>query len=257
MIYPVYIPTCGRPRVTSRFNTMALFDRHGVPFRLAVEAHEVEAYAATYGADRVLAMPFSKAGHATPARNWIKDHATSEGHRRYWMIDDDIAAIKTRVAGKPVDVNPRDAFDAVETFVDRYENVGIAGLASACYVTSRTVPVRVNVAVYSCVLATTAQPYRWRDNTCEDIDICLQLLSSGEWCTLSFNAYQLDMSAKAVLPGGYTDVRQGDRRVRIIRELMRRWPGVVGIARRHGEPREVVGHQWRKFSTALRHVAKD
>jgi hypothetical protein len=122
--YPVYIISKGRAKnlLTARF-----LIKDEVPFQIAIEPQEESEYAPIVGKDRLLILPFSNLGQGSiPARNWVWEHAKSEGHSRHWILDDNIRSIKRRYFGYRIKCKSGNAFAAVESLIDRYENVAIA-----------------------------------------------------------------------------------------------------------------------------------
>lgn len=127
--YPIYIPSKGR---ADHCLTAQFLLRDEVPFKIVVEPQERDAYAAHFGNEHLLVLPFSNQGSVVPARNWIRDH--SMGYKRHWQLDDNISHVRRRWRVKRIPCDSRFAFTAVEDFVDRYENVAIAGLAYRFFV---------------------------------------------------------------------------------------------------------------------------
>lgn len=245
--YPIYIPSKGR---ADKCLTARALDDEGTPFRIVVEPQERKSYADAYGEARVLVLPFSDRG-LVPVRNWIKDHATEEGYLRHWQLDDDLTSLKQCAKGGRVKREFRPLLASSEAFVDRYENVAIAGLKSAAYGHQTKVPFKTNQQVYGCVLVLNDLPYRWRGLRGEDTDFSLQVLSGG-WCTILFEAFQFDTVSSGTMSGGNTDGYEGDGRLERARELQRRWPKLIKIRRTHGRPGFDCGHIWRKFDTPLK-----
>lgn len=247
MRYPVYIPSKGRAEtcLTPRF-----LERDGVPFRLVVEAPEAGAYAARFGADRVLVLPHVNQG-LSASRNFIKAHARATGAERHWQIDDNIRSLRSWQDGHKRRCPSPPVFEHIEDFVDRWSNVAIAGLRHLAN-SNLSRPYSLNLQVYSCVLVTTETPFVWRKGPPEDTDYALQVLSAG-LCTVLFNTFFIDKAATMTMRGGCTDAQYaGDGRLRNARELQRLWPGLgIGVSRRFGGPRMSLGHVWRKFNTKL------
>ena len=248
--YPIYIPSKGRHDVchTGRFLV-----KDGVPFRLVVEPQESTLYATQFGAERLLVLPFNNQG-LIAARNWIKEHAISEGYARHWQLDDNIRLIHRRWHGKRIPCNAGPALRAVEDFVDRYENVALAGLDYPMFVADgeRYPPFFLNAHVYSCTLVLNSIPHRWRLRYNDDTDLCPQVLADG-WCTVLVNAFLADKERTMTVKGGNTaDLYQGDGRLRMARALERVWPGVVSVDRRFKRPQHVIKGSWKRFDTPLR-----
>jgi hypothetical protein len=250
--YPIYIPTKGR---ANNCLTADFLVKDGCPFFLVVEPQEHEIYVSRYGNKRILVLPFSNLGLGSiPARNWIKEHATKAGHLRHWQLDDNIRHIGRRYKGKRLYCNAGIALRATEDFVDRYENVAVAGLNYYMFTPDyiRMPPFYLNVHVYSCTLILNSIPHKWRGRYNEDTDLCLQVLADG-WCTVLMNAFICQKIATMKMKGGNTDLLyRGDGRLKMARALERMWPGVVETDRRFQRPQHVIKDQWRRFDTPLK-----
>jgi hypothetical protein len=245
--YPIYVPSKGRSHnpKTARF----LMD-DGVPFRMVVEPPERDLYQAIVGPDRILELD-RVGGGLLYARNWIKDHATREGHKRHWQLDDNMGGTMRAYRGHRLPCDSGPALRAAEDFVDRYTNVAVAGLNYDTFVTRVVPPFVRNVHVYSCSLVLNSIPHRWRLAYNDDTDLCLQVLADG-WCTILFNAFSVKKARTMTVKGGNTDhLYQGDGRLVMSRTLERVWPGVVATGRRYGRPQHVVKHAWKRFDTPL------
>jgi hypothetical protein len=250
--YPVYIPSKERADCCAAAKALS---RDNVPFFLVVEPQEASLYAGCFGRERVLVLPWDNPGSVIPARNWIKDHATRAGHLRHWQLDDNVKGIRRRCPdGMRLPCAAGPAFSAVEDFVDRYENVGIAGLNYQMFLKAgqRLPPFYLNCRVYSCALVLNTLPYCWRGRYNEDADFCLQVLSGG-YCTVLMNAFMIDKPKTMAVKGGNTStLYQGDGRLKMARALERLWPGVVTVNRRFQRPQHVVKDAWKRFDTPLK-----
>lgn len=251
--YPVYVPSKDRAEkcLTARF-----LRRDGVPFKLVVEPQEVDAYAREFGEDCILTLPWNDPGSVIPARNWIKAHATAEGYKRHWQLDDNYRHIMRVWAGRRLRCRAGVALAITEDLTDRYENIAVAGLNYVMFVASYATPgseippFRLNCHVYSCTLTSNETDHQWRGPYNEDTDYCLQVLADG-WCTLQMNAFVIDKITTMTMKGGNTDaLYHGDGRLKMARCLERRWPGVVETKRRFGRPQHVV--DWSQFTTPLK-----
>jgi hypothetical protein len=252
--YPIYIPSKGRAVECKK---AVMLRSGGVPFQVVVEPQEHDLYASRFGSECILTLPFSNLGLGSiPARNWIKDHATEEGHVRHWQLDDNIRNMARLYKGRRLQCPPSSALVICEDFTDRYENIAISGLNCQTFVvqarTEKDIkPFVVNTRVYSCTLVLNSIPYQWRGRYNEDTDLCLQALAGG-WCTVLINAVMINKQPTMTQGGGNTDqLYQGDGRLKMARSLERQWPGVVETKRRFGRPQHVVNNSWKKFDTPL------
>jgi len=250
--YPVYIPSKGR---YDRCLTAKFLATDGVPFHLVVEPQERDEYARRFGGERVLVLPFSDLGQGSiPARNWIKEHATAAGHARHWQLDDNMRYVTRRYRERRIRCPSGVALRATEDFVDRYENVAVAGLNYEFFVPDgqKIPPFFLNVHVYSCTLVLNSIPHRWRGRYNEDTDLCLQVLADG-WCTVLMNVFMVKKVTTMAMKGGNTDqLYRGDGRLTMARSLERLWPGVVSVNRRFQRPQHIVYDAWKRFDTPLK-----
>ncbi len=202
--YPVYIVSKGRweRRLTSK-----ALERMNVPYSIVVEPQEYEKYASVIEPKKILVLPFSNLGlGSTPARNWIWEHSMAISAKKHWIMDDNIENFHRLNRNiKPI-VNSGTIFKAAEDFIDRYENVPIAGFNyySFCKTTDLVPPFVLNTKVYSTILIDNAFPHRWRAKFNEDVDLSLMALKAG-YCTIQFNAFLAGKVTTQRMKGGNTD----------------------------------------------------
>lgn len=250
--YPIYVISKGR---FDNCLTAKFLIEDGTPFYLVVEPQEAEEYKIRFGEERVYVLPFSNLGLGSiPARNWVFEHAKAAGFDRHWILDDNISYFMRRYKGRRIRCNSAPALASVEDFVDRYENVAIAGLnyVMFCPDRNKVQPFLLNNHVYSCLLILNSLPHRWRGRYNEDTDLCLQVLSDG-WCTVLMNVFLIQKKATMTMKGGNSDqLYKGDGRLKMARSLERAWPYVVSVDRRFKRPQHRVRDEWKKFDTPLR-----
>jgi len=215
--YPIYIVSKGRwkNRLTSKaLNVM------GIPYKIVVEQDQLPMYQAEVGADRCLVLPQryldeydtcddlgdSKSKGPGAARNFVWDHATELGSKRHWVMDDNLDAFHRLNRNIKRESDTPAIFAAMEDFVDRYENVPVAGPNYYSFVKSSDgVPAFVtNTRIYSCLLIQNDAPYRWRGRYNEDTDLSLRVLKDG-LCTIQFNAFLQGKVTTQRMKGGNTD----------------------------------------------------
>ena len=254
--YPIYIPSKGR---ADDCRTAEFLKKDKVPFFLVIQPQEFDEYASVYDKECLLTLPekeLKKSKWPLPfTRNWIKHHATRSGAKRHWQIDDNIQGIQQVTKGRGRKCPSNMALATAEDFIDRYSNVAIAGLRHVAFAFLKDTPFSLNQQVYSCVLVWNELPNFWREETIEDTDYSLQVLSAG-WCTVLFNAFVIQKANTDSMKGGNTDtVYKGDGRIKQARNLQKRWPGVVkGFTRRFGRPKVRINRVWSKFDTPLEKV---
>ena len=201
---PVYIISKGRweSRLTSRE-----LEELKVPYRIVVEPQEYEEYAKVIAKEKILTLPFSNLGQGSiPARNWVWEHALSEGAKSHWILDDNIKGFYRLNRNLKVPVGSGTIFRCAEDFVDRYENVAISGFDYFMFAPrkSKIPPFRLNTRIYSCILIRNDIPYRWRGRYNEDTDLSIRALKDG-WCTVLFSAFLAEKSQTMTMKGGNTD----------------------------------------------------
>ncbi len=213
--HPIYIVSKGR---WHNGLTAKALTRMGVPFKVIVEAHELENYAEVLGRENLLVLPqkyldnydtcddeHGKSKGPGAARNFAWDHSVAEGHTSHWVMDDNLDDFHRLNRNQKVSVRTGATLRAAEDFVDRYENVAISGLNyySFCKSTDSVPPFVLNTRIYSCLLIRNDIPYRWRGRYNEDTDICLRVLKDG-YCTVQFNAFLCGKVTTQRMSGGNT-----------------------------------------------------
>jgi hypothetical protein len=236
--YPVYIISKGRweSRLTSR-----ALEALGVPYRIVVEPQEQPSYAAVIDPAKILVLPFSNLGQGSiPARNWVWEHAISEGHARHWIVDDNIKAFYRFNRNLKVPVASGNIFCAMEEFTDRYTNVPMAGPNYFMFAWRKHAkpPFTPNTRIYSCILLANDLPHRWRGRYNEDTDLSLRFLKDG-YCTILFNAFLAEKAVTMTMKGGNTEALYQlydgqDGRLAMAQSLQQQHPDVTTITRKWG-----------------------
>lgn len=232
--------------------TADMLDEENTPYYLVTEPQETDEYKVNYNNAHILTLPFSDMGSVTPARNWIKEHATKAGHKRHWQLDDDVQQLLIIKKGKRVKASCNYVLSNCEAFVDRYSNVAVAGLKnSQPFGYNINAPYKKNQMVYVVMLILNDLPFLWRGTHGEDTDFSLQVLCNN-WCTILFQMFQFMTVASGTTKGGNTDMYSDDGRIQRVRELQRRWsPHIVKMRRVNNRPSFNVDKVWRKFDQSL------
>ncbi len=248
--YPVCIPSKGRFDCQK---TGKALDRLGVSYRFFVEETEFDLYCEALGESKVVKLPFHDLGQGSiPARNYIWDWAQERGHKRHWVVDDNISAFYRTNQNRRLRVLGGGFFNAMEDYVDRFENVALAGPHDIAFVMDRDpglTPYMLNHRVYSCILIDTDLPYRWRGRYNEDTDLSLRVLKDGH-CTMLFRALCMDKpdtsGAKNSKPlrGGNTDnvYATDDRRKAFAESLRDQHPDCVEVVWRFNRWHHLVDY---------------
>lgn len=215
--YPIYIVSKGR--WDSRLTSKSL-EEINVPYFIVVEEQEYENYSKVIDSNKILILPkeyledydtFDDLGDIRSkgpggARNFCWDHSISNGHERHWVMDDNINGFVRLNRNTKIKVSSGAMFRAAEDFVDRYENVALAGLNYRFFSKQRQEipPFILNTRIYSCLLIKNDIPFRWRGRYNEDTDLSLRVLKAG-FCTVQFNAFLCNKMATQTVQGGNTE----------------------------------------------------
>jgi hypothetical protein len=247
-IYPVYIISKGRsgPRPTSRF-----LEKAQILYRIVIEPQEYDQYAAVIDPAKILVLPFSNLGQGSiPARNWVWEHSISESAARHWILDDNIAGLSYFTQNQRHYLRTGTGFRVMEDFVDRYENMALAGPQYDFFMPKRKAhrnPLILNTRVYSFILIKNNIPYRWRGRYNEDTDLSLCALKDG-WCTALFQVFLQKKAATMTMKGGNTDElyrqdEQFDGRLEMAKSLQEQHPDVTMITRKWGRWQHQVDYR--------------
>lgn len=241
--YPLYIISKGR--YDSRMTSKAL-EGMGVRYSIVVEPQEYEAYSLVIDKSKILTLPFQNLGQGSiPARNWVWEHSIRSGHKRHWILDDNLLNFLMRSANSKITCLTGNIFCAAEDYVDQYTNVGLAGFNYQQFVPDdlQKQPVTLNTRIYSCILIDNSLTHRWRGKYNEDTDLSLRVLKDG-LCTILFNAFLVTKALTMKMPGGNTDeVYQGGvKRLAFAESLQKQHPDVVRVVRRFGRWHHLVNY---------------
>jgi len=228
--YPIYIISKGR---WQRRQTSKAFEMMGVDYKIVIEPQEYKMYAEVIDSQKILVLPFSNLGQGSiPARNWVWEHAISKGAERHWVIDDNIDSFYRLNRNMKLIVTSPSIFCASEDFVDRYENIALAGFQYNSFIFKDDLvpPYRLNTRIYSCILIKNDIPYRWRGKYNEDTDLSLRVLKDG-WVTLLFNAFLCNKETTMRAKGGNTDelYNKTNNRKEFAESLKEQHPDVVEV----------------------------
>jgi len=230
--YPVYIISKGRWK--SR-HTQRELENMNVPYHIVIEPQEYKEYAAVISPDKIYTLPFSNLGQGSiPARNWVWEHAKASGAKRHWILDDNIYYFMRWNRNEKIPVGSGTIFRCAEDFVNRYENVALAGFNYDVFAFRKTKrpPFRRNTRIYSCILIDNSLPHRWRGRYNEDTDLSLRLLKDG-YRTILFNAFLCGKKTTMTTKGGNTDeLYKDDGRWQMAESLRLQHPDVTKVVRK-------------------------
>jgi hypothetical protein len=246
--YPIYVISKGRWE--SRLTSKAL-EKMDAIYRIVIEPQEYDQYVNVIDKDKILILPFSNLGQGSiPARNWVWEHSISEGYNRHWIMDDNIRYFHRFNRNVRYVSNTCKIFIAMEDFVDRYQNIAMAGPHYEKFAPIKNPPKKpfvLNSRVYSCILINNDIPFRWRGRYNEDTDLSLRCLKTG-LCTVLFFAFLAEKTATMTMKGGNTDelYKQDanfDGRLEMAKSLQRQHPDVVKITRKWGRWQHQVDYR--------------
>lgn len=244
--YPIYVISKGRWE--SRLTSKAL-EKIDVPYHIVIEPQEYDDYASVIDPEKIYVLPFSNLGQGSiPVRNWVWEHSISIDAERHWILDDNIRDFYRLNRNQRIRVSSGAVFRAAEDFVDRYENVALAGFHYKMFATDREKhpPFIINRRIYSCILIKNDIPYRWRGRYNEDTDLSLRVLKDG-WCTILFYAFLADKMATMTMKGGNTEdlykLKNDDGRLKMAQSLQNQHPDVTEIKWKWGRWQHVVDYR--------------
>ncbi|QGZ16023.1 hypothetical protein Kuja_0320 [Vibrio phage vB_VchM_Kuja] len=141
------------------------------------------------------------------ARNFCWDHSIALGAKWHWLFDDNTIRgffwLKNNARYK---LKTGAFLRAIEDWVNRYENIGMAGLNYYFFraPSSANSPYIQNTRIYSYLLIRNDLPFRWRGRYNEDTILSLDVLKAG-WCTTLINTFLADKACTQTVKGGNTD----------------------------------------------------
>lgn len=230
--YPIYIISKGR---WERRQTVKTLDSMGVDYSIVIEPDEYNNYSSVINNNKIIVLPdnFSsfKKG-SIPVRNWVFNHAIKNGHKKHWILDDNIESVERYNNNLKIPCKCVQPFIICENFTDRFKNIALSGMnyASFCPANEGRNPFQINTRVYSCILINHEIPYKWRGKYNEDTDLSLRCLKAG-WNTILFNAFLIGKRATMCQKGGNTDTiyNTGDNRRAFAESLQRQHPEFVKV----------------------------
>lgn len=230
--YPIYIISKGR--WDSRLTSKAL-EEMDQPYKIVVEPKEFDNYSKFIDKKKIIKLPnnFSELGQGgIPARNFVWNHSIEEGHKRHWILDDNISSFRRLNRNLQVKVSDATIFKCAEIFVDRYENIALAGFQYDYFLPSKYKfpAILFNTRIYSCILIKNDLPYKWRGKYNEDTDLSLRVLKDG-YCTVLFNAFIQEKKETMSMKGGNTDTiyNTQDSRKKFAESLVELHPDVTKV----------------------------
>ena len=208
--YPIYIISKGRS--DTRYTQKCIHEM-GIPYLIVVETQELDDYWEHIPRKNILCLPphLCNLGQGSiPVRNFVWEHSIQQGHKKYWILDDNIKGFYRWCKNVHVKCNDSSCFRQVEDLTDRYSNVYMSGIQykSMCPQISRKRKIITkNSKVFSCCLYDSAMDDklglddRWRGKYNEDIDLILRVLKKGGM-TLQIQNFLIDKPTSKSVKGG-------------------------------------------------------
>lgn len=218
--YPIYVVSKNRP---DHCTTSKYLCQMKVPHFVVVEPSDFAIYqervanefATIIEMDMMLKQEYdtfddlgdTKGKGPGAARNFAWFHSIQNGHAWHWVMDDNAnEGFHIFNDNKKRKCRTGAMFRACEDFVDRYDNIAIAGLnyTKFCQENSYHPAYVMNTRIYSFLLIRNDIPYYWRGRYNEDTDLSLRVLKDG-WCTVQFNAFLAGKATTQKIKGGNTE----------------------------------------------------
>ena len=242
--YTVYIISKGRWK--SRQTSIGL-EKMKVPYYIVIEPHEYKQYSKYIDKKKILVLPFSNLGQGSiPARNWVWQHSKSKGDKRHWIMDDNIPYFNRLNRNYQIRVTSGTIFKIMEDFVDRYENVALAGPSYDFFTIAKTKmpPFVINTRIYSVILIKNDIDFKWRGKYNEDTDLSLRVLKAG-LCTIQFNAFTQEKATTMTMKGGNTNelYENTDNRKEFAQSLVDQHPDVAKLTWKYGRWHHQVNYK--------------
>ena len=212
--YPIYVITKGRWEKTLTIDTL---EEMGIDFNICVEPDEYDNYISNPNVDKnkVIKLPenFSERKQGgIPVRNFVWQHSIDNGHKKHWIIDDNIDGFYRWNENVQKRVKDGVVFRIMEDYSDMWENLGLTSCQYVSFVPAvdrGRGPVIRNTRTYSCILINTELldkrlEERWRGTYNEDTDLTLRVLSTKDLCTANFNSILSGKQTTGTMKGGNT-----------------------------------------------------
>lgn len=223
--YPIFVVTKNRSE-EYRFATSNWLSRMCQPHYLVVEPEQEQMYKESkvgqspYATVLVMDMSYKDKydccagpeitkGRTGPgaARNFCADFARNLGVDWCWILDDNSENFDRYWRGRRILAHTPEVFRSVEEFVERFDNIGIAGLNYSKFCVGEQVypPYTTNTRIYSYGLWNLNCPQitqrgTWNEDTIQSLDI----LKAG-WCTVQFNCWLGAKVTTQKIQGGNTE----------------------------------------------------
>lgn len=220
--YPIYVVSKNRPNNATTSFHLSLMQ---VPHYIVVEPDQMEMYKKSTLLDfnyaHLLEMDMSyydnydtfddlgdtKGKGPGAARNFAWEHSMKMGYDYHWVFDDNATGgFYMFDENERLKVRTGEIFRVMEEFVERFDNIGQAGLNYRMFISQdgKYAPFATNTRIYSFLFIRNDIPYRWRGRYNEDTDLSLRMLKDG-WVTVQFNEFLAEKAKTQTVKGGNTE----------------------------------------------------
>lgn len=217
---PIYVVSKGR---ADKCSTSRFLSQMEVPHFVIVEPDEIPEYLSKVENEYAVVIPLdmsykdkydtfddlgnTKSKGPGAARNYAWDHSISLGAKWHWVMDDNATeGFHYLFNNQKIKLRTGAFFNAIEDFVQRFDNVPLAGLnySKFCIMDDQNPPFILNTRIYSFCLIKNDIPYRWRGRYNEDTDLSLRILKDG-YCTIQINTFLAGKATTQTVQGGNTE----------------------------------------------------
>lgn len=220
--YPIYVVSKNRPNNATTSFHLSLME---TPHYVVVEPSQMEMYKNSSLLDfryaHLLEMDMSfyenydtfddlgdsKGKGPGAARNFAWEHSIKNGYDYHWVFDDNATGgFYMFNKNERLKVRTPQIFREMEKFVERFSNIGQAGLNYRMFISQdNKYPAFVtNTRIYSFILINNKVDYRWRGRYNEDTDLSLRMLKDG-LVTVQFNEFLAEKAGTQTVKGGNTE----------------------------------------------------
>ena len=203
--YPICVLTFRR--ADNNGKTHMYLTKCKINHRLFVQEDEFEKYEEWYDStycELVKCPNYNREGMgSTPVRNHILKWGRDNGHKRVWMLDDNIKYYQRLYQGYKCLIESTEIFTQVEMYIMRYENVGAVSHNFSPFVCEgdcRAVMVK-NGKCYSSMCLPTDSGIEFRYKHQEDNLLSIEYVCKG-YCNLCFNNVLYSKDTSGINKGG-------------------------------------------------------
>ena len=214
--YPIYVISKGRYK-KHYFTTKHLILMK-LSFNLIIEKDEENDYknlikklkGDEYVKILILPKKLKTIESSTPARNFAWNNSIKAGHKKHWILDDNINGFYRYNKNCKRLMKDGSFFTIIENISDNYKNVMLSSPQYSSFVPEISLNRKkyiINSRCYSCILINNkidkkVDDMKWRLKYNEDTDLTLRVLKTKKYTTLLFNCLLIGKMATGTCKGG-------------------------------------------------------